>query len=347
MTTRSGAISGWEHVIRPEHDAVAALLGEALVGVERRFDAQLQTDLPPVRTLVEHVERYRGKMLRPAMTALWGLAAAGPGAGREAITPQHEVVGAVIEMIHLATLVHDDVLDEAETRRGGETVNRLVGNEAAVILGDYLISSAFHLCSQLDTQRVALLIGEITTRVCEGELLQLHHRDDFSVDEPTYYEIVERKTAALIGAACELGAWMSGAGEGLRDAARAYGVKLGVAFQIQDDLLDLLGEARVVGKPVGKDLEKGKLTLPLIHHLAAASPTTRGRTLDLLRRAAAGEAVGGSLVSAMEATGSVGYARDAARSLVGEARALLAAAEDGPAVSLLHAAAEGVVTRRY
>lgn len=347
MTANNASIAGWEHVLRPEHEPVALLLAEALSGVERRFDAQLQTELPPVRALVEHVERYRGKMLRPAMTALWGLAASGPDAQRDAITPEHEVVGAVVEMIHLATLVHDDVLDEAETRRGGATVNRLVGNEAAVILGDYLISSAFHLCSQLDSQRVALLIGAITTSVCEGELLQLHHRDDFSVDEPTYYEIVERKTAALIGAACELGAWMSGARDDLRDAARGYGVKLGVAFQIQDDLLDLLGEASIVGKPVGKDLEKGKLTLPLIHHLGAASARERGRTLEMLERASKGQAGAADLATAMESTGSVEYAREAARTLVREAQGLLEGLEDSPARSLLHAAAEGVVTRRY
>src|SRR5690606_15356535 len=116
-----------------------------------------------------------------------------------------------VEMIHVATLVHDDVLDEAAVRRQRPTISKLCGNEAAVILGDYLISSAFHLCSSLGDQRVALRVGEITTQVCEGELLQLHHRHDCALDEMTYFEIIRRKTASLIGVACEQGAAFSGA----------------------------------------------------------------------------------------------------------------------------------------
>ena len=154
-------------------------LADALARVEARFDLQLRSDLPPVSKLCAHIERYRGKMLRPTLAILAGLAAhpraadAPPGS---IITEDHLLIAAVCEMVHMATLVHDDVLDEAETRRRGRTVNRLYGNEAAVILGDYLIASAYHLCSQLADQAVALEVARVSMTLCAGELLQLHHR---------------------------------------------------------------------------------------------------------------------------------------------------------------------------
>ncbi len=348
----SRAIAGLEAAVGGEHEAVAAMLAEGLSRVEERFDRQLRSDLPPVRALVEHVERYRGKMLRPVMTLLCGLAQRGPDASAADITDEHVTVGAVVEMIHVATLVHDDVLDEAETRRRAQTVNNLRGNEVAVILGDYLISSAFHLCSGLDAQATATLIGGVTTRLCEGELLQLHHRDDFSLDEATYFEIVQRKTAELIGAACELGAGYSGAAPATRQRLRDFGMRLGVAFQIQDDLLDLTGEERVVGKSVGKDLEKGKLTLPLIHHLGRADATTRGQTLRLIGAGDPSNRHTGldarAVRRALEQTGSVEFARETAQRLVNEAKGLLSdTLPASPAADLLHAVADAVVTRAF
>ncbi len=186
----------------------------------------------------------------------------------------------------------------------------------------------------------------------EGELLQLHHRDDFSLDEATYYEIVKRKTAELIGASCELGAAYSGAAPATRQRMRDFGVRLGVAFQIQDDLLDLTGEERVVGKSVGKDLEKGKLTLPLIHHLSHADPVTRGRTLEMIGAAESANAHVGLDTSAvrrsLEGTGSVDFAREAARKLVRDAQASLSdTLPASPAADLLHAVAEAVVSRAF
>lgn len=328
--------------LAPEHAAVAAPLAEGLARVERLFERQLRSDLPPVEDLCRHVERYRGKMLRPTMVLLSGMAVS----ATLDTTDAHVTVGAVAEMIHVATLVHDDVLDEAETRRRGATINFMQGNEVAVILGDYLISKAFHLCSQLDSQRIALLIGAITNRVCEGELLQLHHRDDYSLDEETYYEIIRRKTAALIGVCCELGGQCSGADDDIRARLREYGVSLGVAFQIRDDLLDLTGDESVVGKSLGKDLEKGKLTLPLIHHLAAASPLERGRTLELIESFGPGGARPMSAVlAALRSTRSFDYALLAARRLVDGAKAAIAPLPDSPARALMLDLAETVVSR--
>ncbi len=340
--------------------ALLPVLSEAIDRVQREFEQALRSDLPPVQRLVEHLENYRGKMLRPALVILSGLAATPPLA-ESSTSPSHITIAAAIEMIHMATLVHDDVLDEADIRRKGATVNRLRGNEAAVILGDYLFSSAFRLCSSLNSQAAALLIGQTGMTLCAGELLQLHHRENFSIDEPTYFEIVRRKTGSLIAVACRLGAMQSGPGRGdgvgavgastdeIPARMERVGMDLGVAFQIQDDLLDLTGNQSVVGKPLRRDLELGKLTLPVIHHLATATPEQRGRTLALLdtphTEPGTSAAVSRALLEALETTRSIQHARDEAARLVARAKANLAALPETPARELLMVMADQVVTR--
>jgi octaprenyl-diphosphate synthase len=351
---------------------IAALLDHSLRRVERAFDHALQSDLPPVQRLVAHLETYRGKMLRPSLVILSGLAAAESGfptpslsGERHSVTPSlpsdaHITIAAVCEMIHMATLVHDDVLDEADIRRQGATVNRLRGNEAAVVLGDYIFSAAYRLCATLESQQAALLIGQTGMTLCAGELLQLHHRENFSIDEPTYFEIVKRKTGSLIAIACKLGAMQSlgvprrspaGSGELSADTLSTdlpsrfhdFGMKLGVAFQIQDDLLDLTGDQLVVGKPLRKDAELGKLTLPVIHHLAAATPQRRGQTLHLLEEF--GPAAAKKLLEALESTRSIDHAHAAARELVAGAKTLLKDLPESAAKSTLMAMADQVVSR--
>jgi octaprenyl-diphosphate synthase len=256
-------------------------------------------------------------------------------------------VATVVEMIHMATLVHDDVLDESDLRRGGETVNKRRGNEAAVILGDYLISKSFHLCSQLDDQRTALRVGEITSIVCEGEMLQNHHRGDFTVTREQHFDIIERKTGALIALACELGALQAGASNDVASLFFEFGELLGAAFQIQDDVLDLTGSEQVVGKNLGRDLQKGTLTLPVIHHLASLSDQERAATIEQIRGGAALNGHRASFVSRLEQTGSVQHARDTAHELVDKAKALLLTQPDSPAREMLLAMAEAVVSRAY
>ena len=325
-------------------EAIAEPIEQGLAAVEVRFNEQLDSAIEPVASLCRYLERYRGKMLRPTLVLISGLAVTGRTEG--VITPDHVTCGAVIEMIHMATLVHDDVLDEAAIRRGGRTVNALAGNEAAVILGDYLIARSFHLCSQLDTQQTALRVGEITGTVCEGELLQLHHRGDLDLDERTYFEIISRKTAALIGVACELGARHSGVSPAISTRLFEYGHRIGLAFQIQDDLLDLVGDQDVVGKSLGKDLEKGKLTLPIIHHLNVASPERREQSLDLIRRTAAGRTDREGIQAMLASTDSLAYAAERARTLVQEAIDLLDPLPPSDARDSLIAIAEAVVSRR-
>lgn len=338
--------------LSPDLAPLAEQLADALRRVERVFDDQLRSDLPAVSRLVGHVGRYRGKMLRPVMVLLSGLAAhprGGVEGAAERLSDAHWVVAAVCEMVHMATLVHDDVLDEADTRRRGSTVNRLHGNEAAVILGDYLIASAYHLCSTLPSPRAARRIGRASTVVCSGELLQLHHRGDLSLDAPTYFEIIDRKTAELIAASAELGAACSGADDATCARFERFGRESGIAFQIQDDLLDLLGQESVVGKSVAKDVEKGKMTLPMIHHLARAGARERGEAVRLIESLAdhATPELVGDLRRRLDSTGSVEYARASASDRIGSAKAVLAPLPDSAAKRMLLAMADAVLARAF
>ncbi len=256
-------------------------LAAELAEVETRFADELLSDLDCVNELVGHVERYRGKMLRPMLVLVTAMAAEPQ---RDCVSDAHRVLGTVVEMVHMATLVHDDILDDAEMRRRGATINHLVGNEAAVMLGDYLISHAYHLCSSLGDASISRLIAKATNTVCEGELFQLSNRNNWQLNERTYFEIIRRKTASLCGICCRAAADLSGMNDAVANALYMYGEKLGLAFQIVDDLLDLTGEEQTVGKTLGRDLEKGKLTLPLIHCLNNAEPAAQSELAEVLKR---------------------------------------------------------------
>ena len=345
--------------IPAELEGLQDVIADAFPRVVAVFERQLVSDLPPVDEMCGYIERYRGKMLRPTLVLLCGIASneahtvlIEAARGEELCTDAHVVCGAVCEMVHMATLVHDDVLDEAEIRRRGQTLNMLRGNETSVILGDYLIASSYELCSTLDSAIPARIVGNASAVMCTGELLQLHHRNNHSLDEATYLEILERKTAALIGAACELGAICT-LGYEQRDhpVARAmleYGRSLGVAFQIQDDVLDLMGSEEQVGKSVGKDLEKGKLTYPLIHHLAQADERQTIRSLGLIRNASEGDRSGtGELIVAIRGTGSIEATQSLAAAYVQRAKGSLLELPGSPGRSMLELVADAVIRRSY
>lgn len=324
-------------------------IASALDRVIEVFDAELRTDLGFVNHLVEQVRRYRGKLLRPRLLLL---AARATGDLRQ----EHIVLAAVVEMVHMATLVHDDVLDEADVRRKGATVNRMVGNEAAVLLGDYLISHAYHLCSGLGSTHASRRIAAVTNTVCEGELMQIAHRGNCELTESDYLEIIRRKTAVLTGLCCELGAWASGAATETVVHLAAFGTDLGMAFQIVDDLLDLTATENELGKTVGRDAELGKWTLPAIHYrdhaggedrakivAAMSKPGDKTRRLRAILLNESGMVKEGERASAV---GSIDYAMDTARSYVQSALAHLADLPSSDAKDSLTAAAEYIVTRR-
>ncbi|MGP1346000.1 MAG: polyprenyl synthetase family protein [Phycisphaerales bacterium] len=360
--------------------ATGRLLDLALARVARIMSRAMGSSVQPVQELVTRAEGYRGKMIRPTLVLLSGLACGDPeelNLSRLGLTPtatpdlddhphdhhtqsdltqpspsariseRHLTIAAVIEMIHLATLVHDDVLDEADIRRGAPTIAKLRGNETAVMLGDFLISRSFELCASTGDASIAHRVGQISSRVCEGEIMQLSHRDDLALDETTYFDIIERKTACLIGLAAEMGARCSGASERIQSAAFEFAQQVGIAFQIQDDLLDLTGAERIVGKTLGKDLDKGKLTLPLIRHLAALDPADRARFTQDLARGAFLNGSRPTLIAALESTGAIQAARQAARDRIDAAKAALSHLPPTTARAELERIADAVITRDW
>ncbi|MEM8494645.1 MAG: polyprenyl synthetase family protein [Planctomycetota bacterium] len=331
---------------------IDAALSPRLATIEARFAAELHSDLDCVNALVGHVERYRGKMLRPMLTVLSSMCLESQRApSREGV----DLLATVFEMVHMSTLVHDDVLDEADVRRRGATINRLQGNEAAVMLGDYLISHAYHLCCSLGAD-VAKAVAATTNTVCEGELLQLSHRGDWELSARTYFEIVKRKTAALTAACCAIPVKMvTDASTGTpksasssHDALHAYGEKVGIAFQIVDDVLDLVGDEAVVGKSLGRDLAKGKLTLPLIlwlEALAADRPAEHRQAQEALSHAAAGGDIA-QLRTQVQASGAIERAYEQAGVLIADAKASLAALPESDARGRLEQLADATLARR-
>jgi len=246
-----------------------------LAACEERLQLELQSQYPYVDQLVKHGFRIGGKRLRPALLLL-----AAKCVGD--ISNDHIVLAAVMEMIHTATLVHDDVLDEAGMRRHLDTVNSIWGNETSILLGDFLFSHAFFLSSTLDDTYACRQIGRSTTVVCSGELRQIESRGRFDLSEDVYLAIINAKTAELCACCCQLGVRFAGGSEKDTKNLEAFGRDLGISFQISDDILDLVGQEETAGKSLGTDLEKQKLTLPLIHLLRESGEKERAEIISRL-----------------------------------------------------------------
>ncbi len=312
------------------HESIAAELEQVCAIFER----ELVSELPAVNDLCAHIERYRGKMLRPALVLMSAKVCGG-------IRPEHLTLAAVVEMVHMATLVHDDVLDEGDLRRGSPTINYLEGNEAAVLLGDYLISHAFHLCSSLDSQFASRMIAATTNTICAGELQQVRQRGNLDLRVEEYLEIINRKTASLARICCLLGAHFAGADERSGGLLAGYGQDLGIAFQITDDILDITGSEERMGKTLGRDLAKKKLTLPMIHGLSAGNGELRRQ----LGAASVGPPDRARLRELLEATGSLVYAHDTARQYIASATGRIKQLPPSPTAEQLIRVAEMVIER--
>ncbi|WP_437226822.1 polyprenyl synthetase family protein [Planctomicrobium sp. SH661] len=246
------------------------ILGDALEDVDQRFEMELASENPFVHDINEHTRRFRGKRLRPLLCLLTAQAV-----GK--VTESHRILAAVVEMIHTATLIHDDVLDDADVRRHVATVHVRWSNQTSVLYGDYLFTHAFHLAASTGSAEACRMIGRATNRVCEGELMQTRSRGNLSLTEEDYFAIIDGKTAELCAVACEIGARYADASDEIVAAMENYGRNLGKAFQIADDVLDLIGIESSVGKTLGTDLSQQKLTLPIIRLLNNATPELRER----------------------------------------------------------------------
>ena len=277
---------------------------------ERIFDRTLSPHHGPFGPLIDHLRHYRGKRLRPALLLLTAKAC-----GK--VAPAHHTLAAAMEMIHTATLVHDDVLDEADIRRHVPTFNAGWGNKVSILLGDMLFTHAFHLTSAVDV-RACQLTGEATNRVCAGELRQVTERGNLELTEADYFAITDGKTAALTECCGRLGALYAGASEEVANRLAGFGRNLGLAFQIADDLLDLVGTEDAAGKTLGTDLAQQKLTLPVIHCLHRLPPAEAAKLRDAIRTGA--EGLGLRVLHALEKTQSVAYAKRRAEEFAKAAR---------------------------
>ena len=309
-----------------------------LQAADRIFARELGSRYEFVQELVNHAVSLRGKQLRPSLLFLTAQACG-------SLTPAHHTLAAVVEMVHTASLIHDDILDESAIRRHGPTVNAAWGNETAVLLGDYLFTHAFHLAASLETTTACRWIGHATNLVCEGEMMQVHHRGNIELDESSYLEIINGKTAELTAVACRLGAHYAGASEARTASMESYGRDLGVAFQIADDVLDLLGDEKTTGKTLGTDLEKQKLTLPVIRLLE----TGTGEEVEQARTwiSDGGYRSRLALRDALESTGCLDYAWQKAEEYAESARVRAASLPSSPARDILINLARYVVKRSF
>ncbi|MBL8695109.1 MAG: polyprenyl synthetase family protein [Planctomycetes bacterium] len=263
------------------HELTAPIAKELDASSDRMI-RELDSDSEAVREVLGSVHRYRGKRLRAANVLLVGRACEGPGIGR-GLSAEHIKIAAIVELIHVATLVHDDVLDRAEVRRRTPTVNARHGNQAAVLLGDWIYARAFGISTKMESQTCSRVLADVTATICRGEIEQCRAKYNFDLTEEEYLRAIDAKTAELYAAACLLGAHYAGASDALAQAMERFGRKLGLAFQIVDDCLDLDGSEDVVGKSLGTDIAEGKITLPIIDLLRRVDSGGRRRLEAIFR----------------------------------------------------------------
>ena len=325
-TPVTAALRGIQHPVRDRLDMVVDEMSRIVT-----------SDLPLIEDVSRHLLRARGKLFRPTLTLL---------ASSVEERPQERAIGiaAAVELMHLATLVHDDSVDHSVLRRGLPTVNSLFSHQVSVIMGDFLYSRA--LTALVDGGDIAVLriLTRVSNELTIGEMRQLAAMDRLSFPEPEYYQLIRAKTATLLSAACEVGALCGAAAH--REVLALYGDRLGMAFQIADDILDYVEKPAVTGKPSGLDLREHKVTLPLIAALRAMPAAHRGRVDALFAAEEPGDELVADVVSIVLDAGGIEYARREGERFAREAAAALAGLPDTPARAALLEAIDYVMARR-
>lgn len=287
--------------------------------------------------LLRYITGQSGKMLRPGMVLLCGKCC-----GKTA--DEHLQVAAIFEIIHNATLVHDDVVDQSQIRRGKESVNHIYGNESAVLLGDFLLSKVFKMCAELHPP-VAKEIASAAARTCEGELNQNLQKHNCKMTESDYIEIITEKTAAIFASCCKLGAFLSGANEQIIQRFADFGLNTGVAFQIIDDLLDISGDKNKTGKNSGKDFETAKPTLPLIHLLSYADKKQKTQLIELLESDSPAANTTDKVKQLLQQTKSLEYTQNCAERYISKALSSIESFPPSPAKTSLIDTAKFILHR--
>jgi octaprenyl-diphosphate synthase len=293
-----------------------AIAGE-LVLVEQEFERQARSNIQVIAYISDYLRRSGGKRVRPALTILANYAVGGDGSNESSIR-----MATVMEFLHTATLVHDDVIDKAETRRNRPSINSEFGNQTAVLMGDWLYMSAFETSLAERSLPILDILTAVTRRMTEGELLQLTLLGRTDVSEDEYFDVIARKTAYLFSACCEIGAVLGGATPPQQVMMRDYGMNLGIAFQLIDDLLDFTSSEHVLGKPAGADLLEGKISLPLIL-LLQREPGLRSQIQTVINEAAYATVSRQTLLDALEQAGALALTQQRAIEYAEAARAAL------------------------
>ncbi|MEN4903552.1 polyprenyl synthetase family protein [Luteimonas sp. TWI662] len=318
--------------------AIQSLAAADMAQVDALIRRRLASDVLLINQVAEHIVSAGGKRLRPMLVML-----AGQATGQ--VRGDHHQLAAIVEFIHTSTLLHDDVVDESDLRRGRSTANAIWGNAASVLVGDFLYSRSFQLMVELDSMAVMRLLADTTNRIAEGEVLQLLHVRNPDTDEAAYLRVIERKTAVLFAAGTRLGAMASNADETVQQALYDYGMQLGYAFQIADDVLDYSGDATALGKNLGDDLAEGKATLPLIHAMAQATPERRARLRTIVEQ---GDTTAlPEVLAAIADAGSLAYSRARAVEYADAAERVLDGLPDNEAVAALRGLARYAVERGH
>ena len=305
--------------------------------------ARLGSDVALVRQVAEYIVAGGGKRLRPALVLLSAGACGYPGA--RAGGESHYELAAVVEFIHTATLLHDDVVDASDLRRGRRTANAEFGNAASVLVGDFLYSRAFQMMLSVNSMRVMQVLADATNTIAEGEVLQLMNCHDPAVDEERYLDVIRRKTAKLFEAAARLGAVLGKAPAAVEEGLAGYGMHLGTAFQLIDDVLDYSGDLHETGKNLGDDLAEGKPTLPLIYAMRAGTPAERELVRHAIEHGGKSDLEG--VVAAIHRVGALDYARERARAEADAATARLTHLADSACRDSLLQLAHFSVERKF
>jgi octaprenyl-diphosphate synthase len=317
---------------------VLNLLNDEILRVEEQFRKDLESRVPLIRKVGEYVLASGGKRVRPMMLLLSAKLAGYQG-------ESHVGLASVVEFIHTATLLHDDVVDSAVLRRGQDSANAVWGNEASVLVGDFLFAKSFSIMVREGNLEILKTLSDATTQMAEGEVLQLISTCDVELDEERYIEVVRNKTAVLLSAASRCGALLGACPPEQEEALSAYGMDLGIAFQFMDDALDYVADQDAFGKECGHDLLEGKVTLPLIHTLKRCNAEERKSIAGIIEQETLPEEDLKYIVGLIHSYDGIDYTRDRAKLLIESAKGHLALFADCPAKEAMIRLADYVVSR--
>jgi octaprenyl-diphosphate synthase len=313
-------------------------LEKDLSDVEDCINQNLKSKAPLISEVGFHLLKGGGKRIRPLLLLLSAKACGYKGS-------RHYLLASIIEYIHTASLLHDDVIDEASIRRGQKSANQVWGNQASILVGDFLYSKALYLAVRENNQKIMDVLSDATTIMSEGEVMQLSHIGNLDITEEEYLDVITYKTAVLISAACQLGAILSGAPRKIQDAMTEFGMHIGIAFQLIDDALDYSAQERKLGKEVGKDLLEGKVTLPLIYTLKQSTEKEAQRTRHIFQNGDTGEGDVEFVFRSIEKYKGVEYTLERTQSYIQKAREALNHVEDSLAKDALLAVSDFIYKR--